>query len=135
MVVLHGILTERMPYTDLTFNVTKQKLASMRGTLRELCDPAGTDDLWERQWWDKRRRLKQVLDYAEARAQQVEPRCLTDEYQLRRLWHLLFIIVHCPSHWEALALRLITWLPEASWIETARRHVAAIAREDFAFCR
>ena len=176
VVVLHGILLQRMPYTDLTFNVTKQKLASMRETLRELSDPAATDDRWERHWWDRRRRLKQVLDFAEARAQQTEPRCLTDEYQLRRLWHLLYIIVHCPGHWEALpdsgfvtischalewsesgssaairsddleespeetfrlaladldALRVITWLPEASWKETACRHVEAIVREDF----
>ena len=31
------------------------------------------------------KRLKQVLDFAEARAQQAEPRCLSDEYQIRRL--------------------------------------------------
>ena len=159
---------------DLTFNVSKQKLASMRETLRELCDPTGTDDVWEHQWWHKLHRLKQVLNFAEATAQQAEPRCLTDEYQIRRLSYLLTMLVHWPEAWEhlpdsgsltircyaqewselgssaairsddleetleetfelALAdlqdLRVIKWLPEASWIYTACKHVQAMVRE------
>lgn len=74
----------------------------MRATLRELCDPAGLDDLWDRKWWDKCRRLQKALDVAEARAQKRELRRLDEEWQIRRWNHLLYMLVHWPSAWEEL---------------------------------
>eukprot|EP00435_Cladocopium_sp_Y103_P059959 s238_g21.t1 len=163
-----------MPLVDLTFHVEKPKGLAMRETLRELCDTPRDDASWEMLWCDKRRRLRQVLNFAEARAQQQQVRCLTDEYQIKRFNYLLYMLVHWPIAWAELPdggsltircfaedwstsgssaeireddleetkedacrhaledlerLRAITCLPEASWIETARRHVDKIVRE------